>query len=268
MSWLTQIALKKRWLTLLIVAIVTGASIWSTITLKMELMPDIEFPETSVVAIYPQAKPEEVMNKVAIPIEGAIADIKGLNQLVSTCTEGSSFTFAMFDYGTDMDKVNNTISQNLSKLDLPAEVRDLPATMPQITDNPQLYAINMNTIPVVILSTSGDLATEELKEISLTEVIPRLEDIEGVYHVGMEGDTEEKVLVSLSPEKMNQFGLSMSQTAGILAMYEYDSLNQIENTPEKPFAKNCQNYVRFTRKHPYLGILEMRKKLRKRNEIF
>ena len=236
MSWLTKIAMKKRWLTFLIVAIVTGVSIWSTITLKMELIPDIELPITSIIAIYPQAKPEEVMNKVAIPIEGAIADIEGLDQLISTCSEGNAFTFAMFDYGTDMGKVNDTINQNLDALDLPPEVRDLPETMTQLQDNPQVYAIDINMLPVVTLSLSGDLSTEELQQISTSEVIPRLAGIEGVYHVGIEGVGAEKVLVSLDPGKMGQYGISMLQVAGILGMSQYSSLSQIENTPIVPDA--------------------------------
>ena len=138
MSWLTKIALKRRWLTFLIVALVTGASLWATVTLKMELIPDIELPVTSVIAIYPQAKSDEVMSKVTVPIEGAISGIKGLDHLISTSSEGSSFVFALFEYGTDMDGVNSIISQNLSELDLPVEVRDLPASMPQVKNNPQL----------------------------------------------------------------------------------------------------------------------------------
>ena len=96
MSWLTKIALKKRWLTFLIVAIITGTSIWAVVNMKMELIPDIEFPATSIVTIYPQAKATEVMNEVAMPIESTIADIDGLRNLSSTCTEGTSFTFAFF----------------------------------------------------------------------------------------------------------------------------------------------------------------------------
>ncbi len=233
MSWLTKIALKKRWLTFLLVAIITGVSIWSTITLKMEMIPDIELPVTSIVAVYPQAKPEEVMNKVAVPIEEAIAGIEGLEQLISTCTEGNSFTYALFDYGTDMEKVNSTITQRLEEIDFPAEVRSLPETMPelQLKTNPQLFAIDINMIPMVILSVSGDVSAEELDNIAVNKVIPRLESIKGVYHVGIEGGVGKSVLVSLDPEKMNQYGLSTLQTAGILSIPEYTSLSQIENTP-------------------------------------
>ncbi|OGO05522.1 MAG: hypothetical protein A2Y60_03855 [Chloroflexi bacterium RBG_13_54_9] len=230
MSWLTKIALKKRWLTFLIVALVTGASIWAAVTLKMELIPDIELPVTSVVTVYPQAKPEEVMNKITVPVEGAIADIGGLKDLISTSSEGSSFTFAMFEYGTDMDRVNSIISQNLSKLDLPPEVRNLPAQMPQLEANPQLYAIDINILPVVMLSLSGDLPPHELLDIAITKVIPRLQAIEGVYHVGVEGGNADKVLVTLDAKKMNEFSISMSQVGGILASQQYSSLSQIENT--------------------------------------
>ncbi|MFC1873295.1 efflux RND transporter permease subunit, partial [Chloroflexota bacterium] len=106
MTWLTKIALKKRWLTFLIVAIVTGVSIWSTLALQMEMLPDIEFPITSVITVYPQAKPETVMNDVTIKVESIISGLKGIDQIVSTVSEGSTFTYAMFDYGTDMAEVN------------------------------------------------------------------------------------------------------------------------------------------------------------------
>ena len=68
MSWLTKIALKKRWLTLLIAALVTGGSIYAVINLKTELIPDIQFPITTVMASYPGASPQEVNDQVTEPV--------------------------------------------------------------------------------------------------------------------------------------------------------------------------------------------------------
>lgn len=229
MTWLTKIAMKKRWLTFLIVALVTGASIWSTLTLQMELIPDIELPVTSVITVYPQAKPEQVVNDITVHVESAISDIDGLDQLVSTAAEGTTFTLAMFEYGTDMDKVNDTINQNLAQLDLPPEVRELPATMPQLQENPQLYAIDINMMPVVMVSLTGDMPPSQLEEIAVTKIIPRLETIEGVYHVGVDGGSNKQALVNLDAEKMNAAGVSMVQVAAILAGKEYGSLNQLES---------------------------------------
>jgi len=230
LSWFTRIALKKRWITFLVVALLTGTSIWATITLKQELIPDINFPVTSVVTIYPQASPEDVMNGVSIPVESAISGISGLEQLISSSTDGSSFVFALFEYGTDMDKVNDIIKSNLNALSLPDEVRSLPASTPQIEDNPQLYAIDINMMPVVSFGLSGDLSASELYDIAVSEFVPRLEAIEGVYHVAIEGGSKDKVLVSLDPEKLGQYGVSVSQVAAILTMQQYSSLSQIENT--------------------------------------
>ena len=229
MSWLTKIAMKKRWLTFLIVALISGVSIWSTLTLKMEMIPNIELPVTSVITVYPQAKPEKVMNDVTIKIESAISGMNGLDQLISTASEGSTFTIAMFDYGTDMDKVNDTINQNLAELDLPPEIRGLPATMPQLKENPQLYAIDMNMMPVVMVSLTGDMQPSQLEEIAVTEIIPRLEAIDGVYHVSVEGGSNKQALVNLDAEKMNAAGISMSQVAAIIGSQEYSSLKQLEN---------------------------------------
>jgi len=229
-SWLTKIALKKRWVTFLLVALVAGASVWAIFDMKMELIPNIEFPVTSVVTVYPQAKAEQVMNEVAIPIEDAISDLDGLKQVTSTCTEGSAFTFAIFDYGTDMDEVNSIISQRLSEMELPEAVRNLPSQMPQLETNPQLYAIDINIMPAVMLGLSGDLPADQLNEIATSEFIPRLEAIDGVYQVSVDGITADKILVSLDVEKINEYGISVSQVAGLLATQQYDSLSQVEET--------------------------------------
>ena len=231
MSFLTKLSLHKRWLTFLVVAIVTLVSIWATVTLKQELIPDIELPVTSVVTVYPQASPEEVINKVSVPVEGAVSDIDGLKHLISTASEGMSLTLAWFEFGTDMDEVNSIIGHNLSEVVLPPEVRSLPAKMPQLEENPRLFPININMMPVVMLSLSGDLPPDELQEVAVSKVIPRLESIEGVYHVGVDGGTREKVLVNLDPEKMTRVGISISQVAGILATNQCNSLSDIESIP-------------------------------------
>ncbi len=231
MSWLTRIAMKKRWLTFLIVIIVTAISVLTTINMKMELIPDIEIPATSVVAVYPQAKATDVMNEVAIPIEEVISEIEGLKQLSSTCSEGTSFTFAFFDYGTDMEKVNDIIRQKLSEIDLPEAVRNLPQQMPQLGANPQLYAIDLNIMPVVMFGLSGDMPSEQLNEIATTKFLPALQAVDGVYQVGIDEIGADQVLVSLDIEKINEYGISMSQVAGVMAMGDFSSLDQIKNTP-------------------------------------
>ena len=132
MTWITKMALKKRWVTILAAALVAGASVWAMLTLRMELIPDIEFPMTTVITIYPEAQPDEVVERVTIPVEGTAEGISGLKHVSSTSSEGSSVVFFQFEFGTNMDAVNATIAANLTQLDLPAEVRNLPDIMPEL----------------------------------------------------------------------------------------------------------------------------------------
>lgn len=234
MSWLTKIAMKKRWLTFLVIIVVTGVSIWSTLALQMEMIPNIEFPMTSIITVYPQEKPETIMNAVTTKVEDAVSGIDRLDQLISTVSEGSTFTFAVFEYGTDMKKVNETIRQNLDELPLPAEVRNLPSTIPQLDENPRLFAIDINVMPVVIVSLTGDMTPAKLEEIANNEIISDIEAIDGVYHVGVDGGSNKRVLVNLDVDKMNTAGIAMSQVAAVLGANQYHSMDSLEDLAINP----------------------------------
>jgi len=223
MTWITKIALKKLWLTTLVAAIIAGASVWAMLTLNTELIPDIELPMTTVITFYPGAQPDEVVEKVTIPIEGTIEGISGFKHVSSTSSEGSSVVFFQFEFGTDMDKVNSIIAANLARLDLPAEVRSLPDIMPELGDNPKLWPINMDLLPVVTLSLNGDIPDEELMQTALTQVVPEFEEIDGVLSVSVEGGSGDKVLVNPNLDKMVDYNISIAQLATVLSMQSYGS---------------------------------------------
>jgi len=219
---LTHLAIWKRWLTLLVAAAVTGAAIFFTLQLKMELIPDIELPATSVVNFYPGAPAEKVAEEVTAPVEAAISGVKQPDELMSTSSQNMSFVIALYDFGTDMDRVNTDIARSLQGLELP------PGAQP-----PQLFPINMNLLPAVILNVSGELQPSELRQIALSKIAPRLEEIEGVFSVEVEGG-EEQAIVTLDPDKLGEAGMSAAQVAAIIASRQYTSLEEIEDTPLLP----------------------------------
>ncbi len=230
---LTRLALQKRAVTLLLAALLVVASIWAIRGLKMELIPDIEFPYVTVVTVYPQASPDEVVSGVTTPIENAVWkrwEGKGLKHLNSTSADSVSLIFAEFQFGTNMDKVTSTIHQDISKLSLPPEVLSFPQINPSMGENPRIVPINLSMMPLVIISLSGDLPPDQLKEVADTQVVPALKDIQGVLSVETEGGAKDQVLIAPDPAKMNQFGISMAQVVGLLAS-KYNSLDEIENTP-------------------------------------
>jgi HAE1 family hydrophobic/amphiphilic exporter-1 len=229
---LTQLALRNRVVTLLIVILIAGASIWAIFGLKMELMPNIQFPYATVFTIYPKAPPDEVVSNVTTPIERVIWNQwegKGLKHLTSTSADSTSVILAEFEFGTNMDKVTSTIHEGISKLNLPPEVLSFPQINPDIGENPRVIPININIMPLAVLSLSGDLPPDQLKQVADTQIVPALQGIKGVLNIDTEGGEKEQVVIAPDPVKMNKYGISLSQIVSLLAP-QYTSLSEIENT--------------------------------------
>jgi len=218
-SFLTNIALKKRWVTFLVAALITVVSIWATMSLKTELIPDIELPVASIVIVYPGAAPEQVAEQVTAPVEKAIAEAGGVKEITSTSARNVSFVLAQYDFGTKMDEVTNKISQSMAGISLPAGAR-----------SPELMPISLDVFPIVFASLGGDITTTELRNVASLQIVPRLEAIDGVYRVDVVGG-EEQATVELDIDKLNQAGISVAQIAGMLGSREYGSLAEIENAP-------------------------------------
>jgi HAE1 family hydrophobic/amphiphilic exporter-1 len=237
MWYLTKLAMKSRILTIFLAALIAGASVWATFQLKLEMIPDIQFPYVLVYAAYPDATPDEVSEQVTVPIEQVLWDEwedKGLGHLYSTSADQISVVFAEFDFGTDMEEVHAFLETALSpaELDLPQAVRDFPLMDPRVEKNPQILALDPSMMPLVAFSLTGDVPTEQLGIIAQEQVLPALEDVEGVAQTQIEGGEKDQVLVMLDPEQINSLGLPMSMVLGLLSNVPgYGSLNELESIP-------------------------------------
>ena len=239
--------MKSRLLTILLAAILTGFSIWGTLQLKMELIPNIELPFTTVMTIYPNASPEQVAEDISTPIDQLVWDEwqdKGLRHVFSTSADGISVMFAEFDYGLSMSDINKELEEKIKTLDLPEEVRLFPQSYPQIDENPRVIPLNLDEMmPLVLVTLSSSkngndgLTINQLRDIAETQVIPALETIDGVYKVELEAADKEQVLIGPDPVKMSENGISMSQIAAMilgsseLEIPEFNTLEDIDNIP-------------------------------------
>ena len=119
MTRLTQLAVSKRSVTLLLAGILFVAGILAWGNLKQELVPDVSFPIVTVLAPYPGAGAGDVTEQVAKPIERAISSVPGLTQMQTTSTNSLAFAVAQLDYGTDLDEAVAAIEENLRGVDFP-----------------------------------------------------------------------------------------------------------------------------------------------------
>ncbi len=206
MSRLSQLAVARRSVTLLIAAALFGGGILSWGNLKQELLPDVSFPIVTVIAPYPGAGAADVTEQVTKPIERAIAGVEGLEQLQSNSSNSFAFVIAQFDYGANLDDAVATIEQNLQGSNLPTGVE------------PSVGAFNFSAAPVVVASVSAvdgaDL--QDAARIARTEILPELSALAGVANADLAGGLEDRLVITVDPARLAAAGVSIQQITGVL----------------------------------------------------
>ncbi len=205
-SRLSELAIAKRSVTLLLAGalFIAGISAWSS--LQQELLPDIDFPVISVIAPYPGAGSQDVADQVTEPIERAISGVPRLEVLQSTSANSVALVVAQFSFGTDVKETLAQIQQNLDATQLPPSV------------DPTASAFNLNQSPVIVASiaaTSED-GLPAVAEIARTEIVPQILGLDGVSRADVTGGIEQQVLVTLDPEKLAAANISSQQVVGVL----------------------------------------------------
>ena len=103
----------------------------SFMQMKVQDLPDIEFPAVVVAINQPGAAPTEIETQITQRIESAVRTISGVDSISSTATEGMSQTFVMFLIGTDINsavnEVKNAVDQARSAIVTDAQLALDPA---------------------------------------------------------------------------------------------------------------------------------------------
>ncbi len=206
MSRLSEFAVAKRSVTLLLAGalFIGGIAAWGS--LKQELLPDIEFPVITVIAPLPGAGAADVADQVAKPIEQAISGVPRLENLQSTSANSIALVVAQFSYGTNVKETRSTIEQNLQSAGLPSNV------------TPQVSALNINASPVIIASVAAtsENGLADAANVAETDIVPALLALDGVASVDLTGGEVQRVTITLDPAKLAATGITDQQVTGVL----------------------------------------------------
>ena len=175
--------------------------------MAIDLMPKMDLPIMAVLTTYDGAGPEEVEERVTKPLESSMASISGISSISSTSSAGNSVVLLMFDYGTDLDSATNDVRDALefTKMMVPEEAQDFT-----------ILKMDINSMPIITLSVSGDRSLEDIKKIVEDKVAPRLERIEGVASVTVSGGREQQVSITADPYKLSAYGLNTGTISQII----------------------------------------------------
>ena len=185
--------------TFLILGIV---GITSFMALGIDESPNIDVPIVIVTANQRGVSPTELENQVTKKIEDAVANLDGIDDLISTVTDGSSRTVINFDLGVDSQRAINEVRNAVSQI---------RPDLPQDIDEPNVTKLQFTGGTVVTYTVSSDTrSVEDISNLVDKTIIPELLNIKGVGDVERLGGLDREIRVNLDPERLQAYGMTAS----------------------------------------------------------
>ncbi len=180
-----------------LVIVVLGAV--SLSRLSIDLMPEITYPSISVVTSYGNVGPQEMEELITRPLEESLAAVQGVQEIVSTSSEGMSVVRVAFEWGTELDAAANDIRDRVDRT---------LGRLPDDADRPMIRKFDLSAFPILIVGVSSDLDPLILRELMEDQVKYRLERVAGVAAVDIWGGLNREIHVDLRADQLKALGLS------------------------------------------------------------
>jgi multidrug efflux pump subunit AcrB len=213
--WITRVSINNPVFATMVMVALCVLGIFSYSKLGVEQMPDISFPGAWMEVRYPGASPEAVEREVIKPIEEAVNSIAGVKRITSRSGEGQGTMSVEFALDADMGKAMQEVRDRVAAVQagFPRDVK--PPTIARFN--------NDNSQPVVNLAlVSATRGARELSIIGDQSVGKRLQRVEGVARVEIQGLTVREVRVDLDPVRLRAYGVTPAEIASALAAANAD----------------------------------------------
>ncbi|MDR0732641.1 MAG: efflux RND transporter permease subunit [Dysgonamonadaceae bacterium] len=204
---LYESAVKKPITTALIFAAILILGAFAFTRLPVDLFPDMETNQLSVIIAYPGASASDIETNITRPLENSLNSVENLKKLTSQSKDNMAIVSLEFNYGTDIDIVTNDVRDkiDMAKSSLPDEI-----------STPIIFKFSMDMIPVVIYSATAKESVNGLYKILDEKVANPLNRVSGVGAVTISGAPQRQVEVGVSPEKLEAYNLTVEQIAAVI----------------------------------------------------
>ena len=197
-----RLAIHRPVTMFMISAIVTLLGALSLTRLPVDLMPDVTFPSLTVRVGYAGVGPLEIEELIVRPLEQTLAAVPGLEQINSTAAEGSGTVRLNFVWGTDLNEATDEVRTRIDRV---------RGRLPEDADPPTIFKFDANSQPIVGIGVEGDFDRVTLREMAEIDLVPRLERVEGVASVTVDGGLRRQIRVELSREKITALDLPVDR---------------------------------------------------------
>ena len=211
---------RKPHLVLSLVLLLAAVGIVGFFRIPVNLFPDSERPQITVVTVWPGASADDVNGDVSRVIEKEVKTVERVRRVTSTSNDEVSVVTAEFEYEKGLDSAATDVSNALDKIRplLPTDIRPF-----------QLYKVSSATPPVLVLALTpkagSHLDLSMVRQLAQNQIKEELLRVPEIANVDVFGGFQPVVRVTLNPDKLQAYRLSPGQIVGALSAWN-------RNTPE------------------------------------
>ena len=202
-----KFSLNNKYLILLssVLLIVLGTR--TAINMDVDVFPDFTSPTVVVMTDAHGMASEEVERLVTFPIETSVNGATDVRRVRSVSSQGFSFVWVEFDWGTDIFKARQVVSEKLISISsqMPIGVGQ-PTLAPQSSIMGEIFLIGIQ---------ADSTSMMDLRTIAEWNVKPLILATGGVSQVTIIGGDYKQYQVLANPEKMKYYDISMIELAEI-----------------------------------------------------
>lgn len=198
-----EYALANRLMVIAASILLLLAGIYTTSKMEVDVFPDLTAPTVVVLTEAHGMAPEEVERMVTFQIETAVNGATNVRRVRSSSAAGISIVWVEFEWGTDIYKARQIVSEKL----LPIQER-FPTGVGNPTMAPQSSI--MGEVMFVGL-TSDSTSAMDLRTIADWNIRPRLLATGGVSQVAVMGGEYKQYQILASPQKMKHYNITLNE---------------------------------------------------------
>ncbi|MEF7617564.1 efflux RND transporter permease subunit [Aquincola sp. MAHUQ-54] len=212
-KWLLDRSLANRLLVIVTAVVLMAYGGFTLSRTPVDVFPDLNKPTVTLMTEAGGMAAEEVEQLITFPLETAMNGLPGVEAIRSTSSAGLSFLYVTFDWGTDIFRARQLVSERLSSMEegLP------PGVVPRMGPISSVMGEIMQiAIPIEAADPARRMAAREYADWVLR---PRLMSVPGVAQVIPIGGEVRQFQVQPDTARMAALGITHEQLSAALRGY-------------------------------------------------
>ncbi len=242
-SGLTKAVLGRPVTVLMLTLVVIGFGLFFLTKLKITLRPSVNIPVLAVSAGYRNVPPQDMIRLIGEPLEAAVSSLEGVESLETNVRNGRVFIIMRMRDGVNIRAVELKARETIDRI---------RTQLPREATPPVIFQFDPDNQPIMRLSVQANKGLDEIRNVSVELIEPRLERIPGVAAADTRGGLNRFIYVDIDPMKMALHNLMPSEiesairsnnvqipvgnlvvdrkSYSIRAESIFQSINEVENT--------------------------------------